>query len=249
MWKGARVIVVVPAWEEAPRIGKVLISIPDWVDAIVVVDDGSSDSTSDAARAVGDARVEVVRHDRNRGVGAAIATGYRRALDGASASDSARDAVAVMAGDGQMAPRDLAALVDPVVEGLADYVKGDRFGSKEHRESMPVARLVGGRLFSWATSVAIGLPISDSQCGYTAISRAACAKLDLDGLWPRYGYPNDLLSQLVVRGLRVSEVPVRAVYADEVSRLKARHLPFIAGIILRAWVRRIRLRSSGRFPR
>jgi glycosyltransferase involved in cell wall biosynthesis len=240
MWKGGRVIVVVPAWEEAPRIGRVLVSIPEWVDAIVVVDDASRDGTSDAVRAVGDARVELVRHDRNRGVGAAIATGYRLALATASATDGARDAV-VMAGDGQMDPRDLPALVDPVVEGVADYVKGDRFQSREHRAPMPVARFVGGRLFSVATSVAIGRRISDSQCGYTAISRAACAKLDLDGLWPRYGYPNDLLSQLALRRYRVAEVPVRAVYADEVSRLKASHLPLIAGIIVRAWVRRLRV--------
>jgi glycosyltransferase involved in cell wall biosynthesis len=239
MWKGARVIVVVPAWEEAPRIGRVLVSIPDWVDAIVVVDDGSSDGTSDAARAVGDARVEIIRHGRNRGVGAAIATGYRRAL---AAAGSARDALVVMAGDGQMDPRDLPALVEPIVRGEADYVKGDRFLSRERHATMPLARFVGGRIFSWATSAAIGLSISDSQCGYTGIARQACAQLDLDGLWPRYGYPNDMLSQLIVRKLRVTEVPVTAVYADEVSRLKVRHLPVIAAVVLRAWVRRISAR-------
>jgi hypothetical protein len=103
---------------------------------------------------------------------------------------------------------------------------------------MPHARRLGGRVFSWATARAIGVPISDSQCGYTAITRAACARLDLDALWPRYGYPNDLLSQLAVRGLRIAEVPVRAVYADEVSRLTLRHVPVVAGLIARAAVRR-----------
>ncbi len=131
-------------------------------------------------------------------------------------------------------------MVDPVARGDADYVKGDRFAGPGKASSMPPARRLGGRVFSWATSRAIGIPVSDSQCGYTALSRAACARLNLDALWPRFGYPNDLLSQLTVRELRVAEVPVRAVYADEVSRLSPRHLPIIAGLIARAWMRRAR---------
>src|SRR5882672_10112965 len=105
---------------------------------------------------------------------------------------------------------------------------------------MPRARRLGGLVLSWATGHAIGVPISDSQCGYTAITRAACDRLDLDALWPRYGYPNDLLSQLARRGLRIAEVPVRAIYADEVSRLKLRHVPIIAALIARAAVARLR---------
>jgi hypothetical protein len=109
---------------------------------------------------------------------------------------------------------------------------------------MPHARRIAVRALSWATARAIGRSVSDSQCGYTAISRKACAKLDLDALWPGYGYPNDLLSQVAVRGLRVAEVPVRAVYADEVSRLRPRHVPLIAGLIVRAWIRRRRATPS-----
>src|SRR5579864_9298443 len=111
MWMGSRVVVVVPAWDEAPRIGRVLSGIPPWVDAIVVVDDASRDGTTDAARAVLDGRVEVVRHGENRGVGAAIATGYARAL---ALAPAPRDVFVVMAGDGQMDPRDLPLLVTPV---------------------------------------------------------------------------------------------------------------------------------------
>jgi glycosyltransferase involved in cell wall biosynthesis len=230
-----RVVVVVPAWEEAPRIGRVVRAVPAWVDAIVVVDDASTDGTDEAARDAGDGRVEVVRHPVNRGVGAAIATGYRRAL---AMPGGPRDAFVVMAGDGQMDPDDLPALVAPIARGDADYVKGDRFLRADTARAMPRARQLGGRVFSWATARAIGVPISDSQCGYTAITRAACARLDLDALWPRYGYPNDLLSQLAVRRLRIAEVPVRAVYADEVSRLTLRHVPVVAGLIARAALRR-----------
>jgi glycosyltransferase involved in cell wall biosynthesis len=237
MWTAARVVVVVPACDEAPRIGRVLRGMPPWVDAIVVVDDASTDGTGQAAQAVGDPRVEVVRHDRNRGVGAAIVTGYRHA---SRRSGGPRDAFVVMAGDGQMHPDDLPAVVDPVARGEADYVKGDRFHGPGAAASMPLARRLGGRVFSWATSKAIGMAISDSQCGYTALARAACERLDLDALWPRFGYPNDLLSQLTLRGLRVAEVPVRAVYGDEISRLKPRHLPVISGLVARAWLRRAR---------
>lgn len=232
---GVRVVVVVPAWDEAPRIGRVLRAMPPEVDRVVVVDDASRDDTPAAAREVGDSRVDVVVHDANRGVGAAIVTGYRRALE---LTSSPRDAFVVMAGDGQMDPRDLPALVAPIARGEADYVKGNRFGAPDIARVMPRARLVGGKVFSWLTSRAIGVEISDSQCGYTALARAACLELELDDLWPRYGYPNDLLSQLALRDLRILHAPVRPIYADEVSRLAPRHVVRIAQLVGRAWVRR-----------
>ncbi len=237
MWRDCRVVIVVPAWDEAPRIGGVLRRMPAWADAVVVVDDASTDGTAAAARAVGDARVAVVTHGRNRGVGAAIATGYRRAL---ALSGAPRDVFVVMAGDGQMDSADLPRLIAPIVSGEADYVKGNRFLWPDVATSMPPTRRLAGLAFSWATSRAIGVSIADSQCGYTAIAHAACTRLDLDGLWPGYGYPNDLLSQLALRGLRIAEAAVRPVYADEVSRLKPRHVPVVAGIVLRAWTRRLR---------
>jgi glycosyltransferase involved in cell wall biosynthesis len=245
MWTGSRVVVVVPACDEAPRIARVLRGMPAWVDAVLVIDDVSVDGTGAAAQSVGDPRVEILRHDENRGVGAAIVTGYRHA---AARPGGPRDAFVVMAGDGQMHPDDLPAVVGPVARGEADYVKGDRFHGPGAAAGMPLARRLGGRVFSWATSRAIGIPISDSQCGYTALSRAACEALDLDALWPRFGYPNDLLSQLTVRGLRVAQVPVRAVYGDEVSRLRPRHLPVITALIARAWVRRVRGPITKRRP-
>jgi glycosyltransferase involved in cell wall biosynthesis len=242
MWMRSRVVVVVPAWDEAPRIGRVVRAMPGWVDAVVVVDDASRDATAEAAAATGDSRLHVIRHEHNRGVGAAIATGYRRAGELTSGD---RDVFVVMAGDGQMDPHDLPALVDPVARDDADYVKGNRFGSRDVVRTMPPSRLLGGLAFSWATSRAIGVPVADSQCGYTALARAAWARLDLDRLWPRYGYPNDLLSQLALRGLRIGEVPVRAVYADEVSRLKPRHVPVVAAVVARAWLRRLRAARLG----
>lgn len=202
--------VVVPAYREARLIGRTLEAIPAWVDDIVVVDDGSDDDTEAAARRQGDARVRVFRHPQNRGVGAAIATGYRRAFDAGA------DVAVVMAGDAQMDPEDLPRLLRAVAGG-AGYAKGDRLSWPGARAMMPTARWLGNHVLATLTRWATGLDVRDSQCGYTALSREAAAALDLDALWPRYGYPNDLLGALASAGVAVEEVPVRPVYRDEES--------------------------------
>jgi len=231
------VSVVIPAYREEAHIGRVIETMPGFVDRIIVIDDASPDRTSEIARSHG-GRVRVLRHTTRRGVGAAIATGYATALDWPCSKRADEDAVAVMAGDGQMAPEDLAEVVAPIVSGEADYVKGDRFGDPGVRSAMGLPRWIGGQIFSRLTSLAIGQAISDSQCGYTAISRRALASLDLPGLWPSFGYPNDLLGQLAARGARVCEVPVLPIYGSEISKLRLRHLPPIFYLIARAAARR-----------
>lgn len=232
------VSVVVPAFEEALHVGRVVATMPRFVDAIYVIDDGSFDGTRAAALSVGDPRVKVIRHEARKGVGAAIATGYAAAI---GREGQAEDAIAVMAGDGQMAPEDLAAVVMPIVRGQADYVKGERFWAPEVLGKMGFPRWIGGQIFSHLTSLAIGQSITDSQCGYTAIGRQAAKGLDLPGLWPSFGYPNDLLGQLAARRFRIREVPVQPVYNDDPqSKLRLRHLPPFFFIIARAAVRRLR---------
>ncbi len=224
------VAVVVPAYNEARLIGRTLTRIPEFVRTIVVVDDGSQDGTHSAALAIQDPRVEVVRLPRNRGVGAAIATGYEVAFARGAA------VCAVMAGDAQMDPADLPRVVGPVLRGEADYVKGDRLSYPEARQQMPFARWLGNITLSLLTRLATGVDVHDSQCGYTAISQRAAAQLPLDELWPRYGYPNDLLGMLAERGLRVRDVTVRPIYADEISGIGLRHallvVPFVLGRVL-----------------
>jgi len=203
MLSGARVVVVVPAYDVAERISQVLRTLPSWVDEIVVVDDASRDGTAGAAQEVIDARVTLLRHERNRGVGAAIVTGYRHAL---ATPGSPRDALVVMAGDAQMDPRDLESVTLPIVTGEAGYVKGDRFAHPDSRD-VPWTRKLGGRVFSMATTLALGTKITDSQCGFTAIARSACESLELRALWPRYGYPNDLLAMLVRANVTILTCP------------------------------------------
>jgi glycosyltransferase involved in cell wall biosynthesis len=154
--------------------------------------------------------LEGLRHETNRGVGAAIATGYRRALA------LGADVAAVMAGDGQMDPLDLPALLDAVVDGRCDYAKGNRFAARGTLRAMPATRVVGNIVLSLLTKLTSGhLHVFDSQCGYTAASRRALEVIDGAGLFPRYGYPNDLLARLWGARLRVADVPVRAVYGPD----------------------------------
>ncbi|MBS2017787.1 MAG: glycosyltransferase family 2 protein [Deltaproteobacteria bacterium] len=237
MLEGSSVIVVVPAFREEAHVGRVIETMPRFVDRIVVVDDGSDDRTSACVTSANDPRVELLVHPVRRGVGAALVTGYRAALGWTTRPT---DALAVMAGDGQMDPDDLEAVALPIVRGDADYVKGTRFGYEGVRASMGWPRWIGGQVFSRLTSLAIGSPVSDSQCGFTALSRAGALALDLDDLWPGFGYPNDMLGQLACRGLRIAEVPVRPIYGSEVSKLRLRHLPRIGYLVGRAAVRRRR---------
>jgi len=209
MFHQLRVAVVIPAYNEQRAIAQTIDTVPAFVDHVLVVDDASTDATAEVAGALCSARIELLRHSANRGVGSAIATGYRRALA------LAVDVAVVMAGDGQMDPDDLPALLAPIAAGSADYVKGNRFLHPAIWTTMPAARIVGNVLLSAATRVTSGYHhVFDSQCGYTAIARAALERIALDELFPRYGYPNDLLSRLAVSNARVVDVPVRPIYGE-----------------------------------
>lgn len=239
MVQGApRVIVIVPCFEEARFLGAVLATMPPLVDEILVVDDGSGDETAEVARraSLQDPRISVLVHAANRGVGAAIISGYLEAL---ARGGAATDALVVMAGDGQMAPGDLAAVAGPVLRGEADYVKGDRFRHGSRRE-MPRGRYLGGRVFSALTGWAVGAPISDSQCGFTALSRQTAARVPWGDVWTGFGYPNDLLGHLAVLHARVREVPVAAIYGEERSKLRLHHLPTIFRLVFDARARAAR---------
>ncbi|HET8892622.1 MAG TPA: glycosyltransferase family 2 protein [Gaiellaceae bacterium] len=237
MLEGKRVAVVVPAHDEEQLIGATLAGIPDFVDRIVVVDDGSRDATSERARSFGDARVEVVGHDRRRGVGAAIVTGYKRALaDGG-------DVVCVMAGDNQMDPSDLATLVAPVARGELDYAKANRLVSGQAWEQIPHMRYLGNAALSLLTKIASGYwHVADSQSGYTAIGRPMLEQLDLDRVYTGYGFPNDFLVHLNVWNARVRDFRSRPVYGvGERSGIRYhRVVPRISWLLLKGFFWRLR---------
>jgi glycosyltransferase involved in cell wall biosynthesis len=232
MLEGKRVAVVVPAFDEERLVGETIRGIPEFVDRIIVVDDASRDETSAQANAVGDPRVHLVRHEQNRGVGAAIATGYRRALE------EGIDVTCVMAADNQMDPAELASLVEPVARGEMEYAKANRLFSGEAWEVIPRTRYLGNAVLSLLTKIASGYwHVADSQAGYTAISLEALRRLDLDHLYPRYGFPNDVLVHLNVQNARVRDVPSRPIYdVGEQSGIRIRSVvPRISWLLFKAF--------------
>lgn len=247
MFRDHRLAVVVPARNEAAQLPRVLAELPAYVDHIVVVDDASTDETAEVIRsaAVRDPRIGLRRHPRRRGVGGALATGYAAALE------EGAELVAVLAGDGQMDPADLPALLAPLVAGKADYVKGNRFAWPGGVRRIPRVRRLGGFVLSAFTKVVTGYwHVSDSQCGYTAITREALAAVEPGRLYPGYGVPNDLLARLNAAEQRVAEVPVSPRYGvGERSKMRIPKVVLpILWMLGRAFLRRLVARyvlSSG----
>jgi glycosyltransferase involved in cell wall biosynthesis len=237
MLEGKRVAVVVPAYDEQELIGATLAGIPAFVDRIYVVDDASSDATVERAQATGDPRVEVIRHDGNAGVGAAIVTGYKRALE-----DRA-DVTCVMAADNQMDPADLELLVLPVAHGEVDYAKANRLVTGEAWKLIPRTRYLGNAALSLLTKIASGYwHVADSQSGYTALALPTLAALDLDRIYRRYGFPNDMLVHLNIVNARVRDIPSRPVYGvGERSGIRYRHVvPKISWLLWKGFFWRLR---------
>jgi glycosyltransferase involved in cell wall biosynthesis len=237
MLEGKSVAVVVPAYDEEGLIAATLQGIPGFVDRIFVVDDRSGDETAERARSVGDPRVEVITHDVNRGVGAAIVTGYKRALA------ERMDAVAVMAGDNQMDPDELEELSLPVVRGELDYAKANRLFTGSAWQLIPRSRYLGNAVLSLLTKIASGYwHVADSQAGYTVVSLRVLQLLDLDRIYVSYGFPNDMLVHLNVWNARVRDFPSRPIYGvGERSGLKIRRVvPRISWLLFKGFFWRMR---------
>ncbi len=215
MYRDMRVAVVVPAHNEELLVGTVIATAPDLVDHVIVVDDASTDGTFQAAKSVDDPRLEVLSLPENQGVGGAIVTGHKRALE------LGCDVAVVMAGDAQMDPAYLPALLDPIADGEAQFTKANRFYGEGSFEGMPRHRVVGNIGMSFLTKAASGYwGLFDPQNGYTAIHRTALERLQLDRLAKRYEFENDLLIKLNVLRVPARDVPIPAVYGTEVSGLK-----------------------------
>ena len=244
MLSGVRIGVVVPARDEEELLGTVLRGMPAFVDRVMVVDDGSADGTAEVARSFArrDGRVTCTRHRESRGVGGAILSGYERL------HEEGCEALVVMAGDDQMDPADLPALLAPLCAGEADYVKGDRFSHPDLLREMPAERLGGNLVLTWITRrVALYPELRDAQCGYTALRASFVPGLLSAGIYPGYGFPNALLARLGALGARLAQVPVRPIYGRARSGLSVgRVLRTYPGVLIRAW--RMRREAATRAP-
>ncbi|MEU5880335.1 glycosyltransferase family 2 protein [Spirillospora sp. NPDC047279] len=235
MYKGLAVAVVVPAHNEQELIGKTIVGVPAFVDHVIVVDDASTDETAERVEEMRDARVVLLRHERNTGVGGAIVDGHRKALE------LGADVNAIMAGDAQMDPEYLVALLDPIADDGYGFTKANRFFGRAGLAGMPLSRLVGSTMLSFVTKLASGYwNLFDPQNGYTAITRDALARIDLDRLAARYSFENDLLIWLNIAGVRAKDVPIPGVYGEEVSGMRLhRVIPEISGLLFVGFWRRM----------
>jgi glycosyltransferase involved in cell wall biosynthesis len=210
MFKDKSICVVVPAYNESTQIANVIQTMPEFVDKIVVVDDASQDNTVEIVKQQQNEidKIEIIQHESNQGVGGAISSGYKWARDNEC------EVTAVMAGDGQMDPTELETIIMPIVDGSADYTKGNRSGY-------------------WH--------VADSQSGYTAISLIALKRINLDKIYPDYGMPNDLLIKLNQHDFRVRDVHIRPVYnVGERSDIKmTRVIPRISWILFKGFWQRL----------
>lgn len=253
MYRGQSIAVVVPAYNEAGLVGGVIDAIPSFVDRIYVVDDCSTDGTWEeihdhvddtddetvTAKADGGqitSRVVPIRHETNQGVGAAIKTGYQRALA------ERMDITAVINGDGQMDPAILDRFLEPLVNGDAAYSKGNRLRSTELRSQMSTWRFTGNAILTFLTKISSGYwKMTDPQNGYTAISLEALETIDIETLYDRYGFLNDLLVSLNAHDFRVADIPMKAIYGTEESGIDySSFVPRMSLLLVRDFLWRLR---------
>jgi glycosyltransferase involved in cell wall biosynthesis len=209
MYKNKSICVVIPAYNESTQIGKVIDSMPSFVDKIVIVDDLSNDSTIEVVERYqhSNNKIILLKHDKNQGCGGSLATGYKWV------KENNYDVAVRMDGDGQMDPDDLPSILDPVVEEKADYSKGNRLFTGEAYKEIPKVRYFGNAFLSLFTKIASGYwHVADFQSGYTAINKHALHTIDWDGMYKRFGQPNDLMVRLNVYNFRVADVPVKPLY-------------------------------------
>lgn len=230
VYKNQTICVVVPAYNEATQIGSVIETMPEFVDAIMVVDDASTDETISVIKKY-QQRIEalfLIEHQTNQGCGGALVSGYKWS------EKKAYDITVRMDGDGQMNPDDLVALLDPIVQGKADYSKGNRFFSGKAYEAMPRIRFFGTAFLSLLTKIVSGYwHLSDFQSGFTAINRKALTTINWTKMYKRYGQPNDLLILLNVHNFKVADIPVEPIYhVGEVSGIDIKKIIFTLGWLL-----------------
>ncbi len=212
----ARISVVIPSYKVTDHIEGVIAQIPTYVETIYVVDDCCPNNSGEyVQKNVFDPRVRVLFNEVNKGVGGAVVTGYKAAIhDG-------MDIVVKIDGDGQMDPNLIEDFITPIIDGDADYTKGNRFYNLEQIHQMPKIRLFGNAILSLLTKMSSGYwDLFDPTNGYTAVHSDALKRMQLDKLSERYFFESDMLFRLNIIRAKVIDVPMDAVYGDEVSNLK-----------------------------
>ena len=238
MYKEHKIGVVIPAYNEENHIKDTVETLPDFVDKIYVVDDGSTDKTAEIVKMSADQRVHLLQHEVNKGMGAALVSGYKAALK------DEMDVVVKMDGDNQMDPEQLPNLLEPIIEGKADYTKGNRLLNPEYRSGMTKWRFFGNSMLTFLTKIGSGYwQMMDPQNGYTAVSRRVLERINLDSIYPYYGYCNDILAKLNVYGYRVMDIVMPARYRNERSSIKySEYIVKVSLMLLRNFFWRLKMK-------
>ena len=229
--------VVIPAYNEGKLISKVMDTMPEFVDYMIIVNDGSKDETKKRIedKALCDSRIILLDHEVNKGLGQTLIDGYLKSRE------MGIDVVAVMAGDAQMDPDDLENVVMPIVKGETDYVKGSRLLVNGVKKKMPKYRFIGNNILTLLTKFATGYwHVIDPQCGYTAISHEAISEIPIEEMIKGYGYNAHILYMLNMSNYRVKDVKVKPVYGEEVSKIKlGKYIRKVSALLCRLFFSRI----------
>lgn len=222
MYREKTIALVIPARNEEKLILQTLKNVPGFVDKVYVIDDGSRDNTGKYVGDCPDKRVELLTHDRCLGPGAAIITGYKKAIE------KNFDVVVVCGGDNQMPLDQMTDLIDPVIDGKADYAKGNRFlAGGQKLSDMPLNRVLGNTIISILTKIASGYyKIFDVVDGFTAINKKALSAIDWDKAWKKYGYPMDFLVRMSIHKFRVMDIPRRTIYLEGIRQSQIKGLSY-----------------------
>ena len=216
MWNNKKVAVVIPAYNESERIEETLLTIPDWVDFIIPVDDQSTDDTFKKMQSISNTnpKIQIIQNHVNQGNGGSIVAGYTKALE------LSADILCVMDGDGQMDPAELNRLVEPVSIGKADMSKGNRFYSLTSFRGMPLFRLFGNLTLTFLNKIASGYwKIRDPQNGFVAVNSKLIKSLPLEKLAKGYNFQNDFLIWAKINKANILDIPIKARYRGESSKL------------------------------
>lgn len=238
-----KIAVAIPCYKVEPHLEQVVAGIPDFVDTILLVDDCSPDGTPALVDrlAAAQPRIVALHHAKNQGVGGAMKTAFRRALD------LSVDVVVKLDGDGQMDASYIASLVDAVTvsgpEGPADYAKGNRLFDRQMLRRMPAVRRVGNMGVGFMVKAASGYwNVSDPVNGFFAIRTATLRRMEFDRIADRYFFESSMLIEMHYTGARIREVSMPAIYADEQSNLSVSHtLISFPPRLVAAWLRRLHL--------
>lgn len=218
MYKSTKIAIVIPAYNESLLINKTIDTMPEFVDYIVCVNDGSTDNTLGVLKKSSqrNKRIIIVNNEKNMGVGYTVVNGFKKALELQDVN-----LIGVMAGDAQCDPSYLDKLIDPLIEENFDYVKANRFYHREALKSMPLYRRIGNIFITLLTKFSTGYySIFDTQNGYGVFNRSILEKIEFGFIGNRYDYENTLLISLSIAGAKIKDVAVPAIYGDETSTIK-----------------------------